>query len=488
MSGPVFVRVDWGKDGVFTSTGDDVSDVVRGSITATYGRDQVTALSPVVAGRAGFDLDNTSRAYSPRNTASPLFGKLKPARPVQVQRVVGANTYTIFRGHTDDSPISPDTENKRVSFTCVDPLADFRGLNITTQLYQGIRSGQAVGYILDAAGWTGGRDIDTGGSLFPWWWEEGTDAFDALQKVLFSEGPPALLTIDSTGAVVFRDRHHRLVRSASTTSQGTWRGSGTTEPIMGKGFTYSDNWQNIVNYVSLSIDERGMTPYRIAVWSTQDVISLSANETRTILVQASDPFTGVLTPVSGSDYNVSAGSLTSVSVSRTSGAATSITLTAGASGATLTDGIQLRGFSLPVSRTYQVQATDSTSITDYGQRSLPSGQEPVWASVPDAQGIANVLVTQRAQPLPLLNIRFNCHSTQTARLNAVLSADLSDRVTVIEPETAVNGAFFVETITHTIPSMLEHEVVIGLEAVPTQLSNAFILNTSTLNSTAPLAY
>lgn len=485
MAGPLFVRVDWTKNGVFTDTNDDVSDVVRGGITATYGRDQITALSPVTAGRASFELDNTSRKYSPRNTGSALFGSLKPARPVQITRTVGANTYTIFRGHTDDSPISPDVDGKRVSFSCVDSLADFRGVNITTPLYQGIRSGTAIGLILDAAGWTGGRDIDAGGSVFPWWWEEGTDALAALQNVTYSEGSPALLTMDANGAVVFRDRHHRLIRSASTTVQSTWRGSGTTEPIMGRGFTYSDNWQNIVNYVSFSVDLR--SPANPGpVWSTDDVISLAASEVRTYVVQTSDPFLNAVTPEQDTDYTVTSGSVT-VSLSRTSGAATSVTLTASASGAIL-NGLQVRAQAVPVVRTYQVQASNSTSITDYGQRGLPGGQEPVWASVFDAQSIANLLVLQRAQPLPLLNVRFSCAWTQTTRLNAVLSSDLSDRVTVIEPETVVNGAFFVESISHTIANMTDHQVDIGLEGVPSSPTSAFIVGTSTLNGSAPLGY
>jgi hypothetical protein len=486
MSGPLFVQVDWTKNGLFTDAGDDVTDRVRGPVSCAFGRDQITALSPVVAGRGQFSLDNRSRDYSPRNASSPLFGKVKPARPVVVKRTVGATTYTIFRAHTDDSPINPDLESKTVTLSCVDYLADFRGVTITTALYQGIRTGQAIGYILDAAGWTGGRDIDTGATVIPWWWEEGADAFDALQKVLASEGAPALLTIDTTGAVVYRDRHHRLVRSASTTSQSTWRGS-VIEPIMGTGFSYSDNWSNIVNYVSLAVDERQPTGDLVEIWSSPDVISLGSGEVRTIFVQTTDPFFQAVTPVSGTDYNVTAGSLASITISRTSGAATSITLTASGSGATL-DSLAIRANSVPVVRTYQVQTTDSTSITDYGQRSIPNGSEPVWASRNDVQAIANLLVLQRAQPLPLLNVRFLCQSTQTTRLTAILTSDISDRVTVIEPETQVNNACFVEYIQHNISSLAEHEVVFGLEFVPSSPTSAFILNSSTLNSAAPLGY
>src|SRR4051812_40673457 len=187
MSGPLFVKVDWLNNGTFTDALDDVTDRVRGSLNVSFGRDQITALSPVIAGRGDFTLDNRSRVFSPRNATSPLFGNVKPRRNVIVQRVVAGTTYTIFFGHTDDSPINPDVESKTVDFSIVDGLADFRGVNVTVPLYQGIRTGQAIGYVLDAMGWAGARDIDTGATVIPFFWTDGADAFTALQDILSSE-------------------------------------------------------------------------------------------------------------------------------------------------------------------------------------------------------------------------------------------------------------------------------------------------------------
>lgn len=489
MAGPLpYVYVDWAKNGTFTNAGDNVSDLVRGGITASFGRDQSTALSAVVGGRGGFDLDNADRRFSPRNTTGPLYGNLKPARPVLVQRVVGATTYTIFYGHTDDSPIDPDVAARTVALNLVDTLADFRGVPIATPLYRGITSGQAVGYVLDAAGWTGGRDLDGGSSLFPFWWVDGTDAFTALQEILASEGPPALLTIDATGAVVFRDRQHRLVRAGSLTSQATFRGDGATEPVMGTGFQYSDAWANVVNSVSFSIEERKRDRLASTVWDAGDeILTIGASQSAVVVLSTTDPFLSGVTPVAGTDYTVLAGSITSTALSRTSGASTSITFTAGAGGATI-KGIMFRAVSVPVSRTYRFLSSDSGSITDYGQKSVPSGQEPIWCTRQDAQAIADLLVLQRKQPLPVLTVRFICGDAQTTRLAAVLALDLSDRVTVIEPETQVNGAYFVESITHTISNVTEHEIVLGLEAVPASPTAAFILGTSILGGTNPLGY
>jgi hypothetical protein len=490
MAGPLFAFVDWAKDGTFAAApaADDVTDRIRGNITCRYGRDSDNPAT-IAAGTGAFNVDNTSRDYSPRNASSPLFGNLKPARPVLVQRTISSTTYTLFRGHTDDSPIDPDINSKTVTLNLIDSLADFRGVTITTTLFQGLRSGDAIGKILDAAGWTGGRDIDSGASVFPFWWEDGTDAYEALQKVLASEGPPALLSMGVTGEVIFRDRHHRLVRSASKTSQATFSGSGSTEPVM-QGMTYSGNWASVVNSVTLSVDERSAgrdTPDPAPVWQTDEVINIGASQSYVVVVQASDPFLGAVAPVAGTDFTIVSGTVTATSISRTSGVSTSMTITAGAGGAALS-GMAVRAYSVPVVRTVQVSATDATSITDYGARGIPSGLQPVWCTRADAQAIADLWVLTRKQPPALVTARFTCGDQQTTKLAALLARNLSDRVTVVEAETVLNDPFYMEAIAHTVENLTEHTMEITCEAVPAAPTSVFILGTSLLNGADPLGY
>jgi hypothetical protein len=485
------VFVDWDRNGNFTGAFDEVTNDVRGSVSVSFGRESVTSLAPMIAGRGSFQLDNSTRRYSPRNASSPLFGKVKPARPVLVTRDVKVGTvtttYTIFRGHTDDTPISPDLDGKLITLNLVDSLQDFQQNTISTALWQGLRSGDAIGKILDAAGWTGGRDLDPGCSIFPWWWAEGESAMTALQDVLDSEGPPALLTIGPVGEIVFRDRSHRLTRSASTTSQRTLRGTeGAAEPVIGRGFVYSDNWQNIINDVVLQVDERAATPLDV-VWSTDETITIPASSSVNVLVKTSDPFYGATAPQSGVDYTTISGTVVSATVSSATGSATTITYTAAGLPASITN-VRLRAISVPVKRSYQVTSTDTTSQTDYGQRNVPGTASPAWVSRWDATDIAQQATAQRAQPLPALQVPFTCHDSQTTRLAAVLALDLSDRVTVVEAETGLSNDFFVETITHEIASVAEHVVTLGLEMVPATPTSVFLLGTSTLNSATPLAY
>ena len=492
------VLVDWARDNDFTDPNDDVTALVRrsGGITVEYGRDQSTAMAPTVAGRGSLTLDNVDRRFSPRNTLSPLYGFIKPARPVKIIRHPGGTAYgsgayggglygggalasdhVLFQGHTDDSPINPDADAQTVTLSLVDSLADFRGHTISTSLYAGLRTGEAIDIILDECGWTGTRDLDVGASVLPWWWEDGTDALEALEKLVRCEGPPAMLTIGVDGGIVFKDRHHRLLDSASITSQGTWRDvAGTGDPVMSSPFSYDDAWRNIINTGRIDVEIR--TPQALdAVWTIDSPIGFTNSETKTFIASASDPFTNAIVPVADTDYVLTSGSLSSVTLSRTSGASTTITLTAGGGGAQISS-LQLRAQPVQTAYTVQVTASDATSITDYGLRSFP-GDLP-FCNQYDAQAILDTAVEMRAQPLPVLSVRLVVANESWA--DPVLSRDLSDRLTIVEAETVLNTDFYLESIAHEFASDYDHAVVAGLEAVPpdgdTTASNIFLLGSS----------
>ena len=180
------VLVDWAKTGSFAELIDNVTSRIRrtAGLSFEYGRDQSTALAPTVAGRGTFTLNNSDKRFSPRNTSSVIYPNLKPARPVKVTRTINGVEYVIFLGHTDDSPINPAVDNKDVNLSLVDSLADFRNLTISTAVYQGIRTGEAIDVILDECGWTGARDLDNGGTVMPFWWEDNADAFTALETLV----------------------------------------------------------------------------------------------------------------------------------------------------------------------------------------------------------------------------------------------------------------------------------------------------------------
>jgi hypothetical protein len=461
-------RIDWSADGTFTGTGENVTARVlaRDGVVVSYGRDQDRALSPMAPGTASFLLNNISKDYSPEYSSSPLVGNVLPSRPVRLQATHNSTTYTLFRGFTDNFEVLPNRMDRSVSVSCLDAMAGFRDIEISTPVYDAIQTGTAIGYILDAISWpSGDRDLDAGATTIRFWWEEGTDAWAALEKVLAAEGTPALVYVDpSTNKFVFRDRHHRLIRTASTTSQVTFRDSGS-EPRYSEPLGYDHGWRDIVNNVRISTDVRKIDTALSAVWESDNVYSLGASEVVTIDAEASEPFRDAVTPVAGTDYVLSSGAVT-VTLSRTSGQSTTITLTAGGSGCRITD-LKLRANTIPVVRTVQANKSDSTSITKYRTRSAPTEVDAGHASVNDAQAIAQLLVTHRKDKLPILKLRVV--GANDTRLTQILSRKISDRVTVINAELGMTTGsdFFIESITHQIDEAGKvHSVVLGLEKVP----------------------
>jgi hypothetical protein len=394
---------------------------------------------------------------------------------VTLTATLGGVTYTMFRGHLDDFVLKPEPEQRSVDATCLDGLAKLRGLPLTTGMYQGLRTGQALHVLLDAAGWPeADRDIDAGATVMPYWWLDNSDAFDAALELMDSEGPYALITIDGANRIVFRDRHHRLQRAASLTAQSTWY-SSTVEPCVSAPVDYDHGWKEIVNSVTFEVPIRTSSPVQEVVWSAPDRITIAAGETLPVTVKGSAPFRNAITPLEEFDYQVVYGVVT-VSMPRGSGESTTVFLTA-PSGPAAIVGLQVRGFLLNSSASVVVAADDST-VTRYGKRTATSLREPVWAGVHDTRAIVELILAQRAERLP--TIRASMVNSNTVRQTQQLTRDLSDRIHLVETETGLDADCWIEQISHTITQGgLEHRTVFGLEKCPSQVSDPLILGSAT---------
>jgi len=215
------------------------------------------------------------------------------------------------------------------------------------------------------------------------------------------------------------------------------------------------------------------------VWSTDDTVAVTAGTPLQITASSTDPFIEAQTPAAAnSDFEVLSGSV-SVSLSRTSGQSTTITLTS-AAGAVLS-GLRLRARPVRVARTVKVESIDSASVTDHGPRRYD--EEAPWMGRRDAASIGQLILNQRAQRTPTVSIPVIAQpATMPARFAAGMGRDLSDRITIVESESGINADFYVEQITHTT-GPLTHTVTLGCEKVPAvELSSpttVFVLNSAT---------
>ena len=391
------------------------------------------------------------------------------------------NLYPLFRGRIDDYNIQADFADRTVDFTFMDGLAFLQGVQLSTGVYEAMRTGDLIGTVLDLAGWTGPRDLDHGATFVPFWWTEGTDAFAAIQDLVKSEGPPAVAYQAPDGTFVFRDRHHRLLRTESLESQATFAAeeiSCDAPAVSGYGlakpFSYSHGLRDIVNKVSFDVTERSPSAFLTAVWTSDSSYSLAIGESVEISISGSDPFRDAISPVAGTDFTTTGAGTVNVTLNRTSGVSAKITLLA-VGGAVVVSDLQLRARPIPVNRTVQIIRQDTASIGQHGERSYPDGAP--WANANDAAAIANMVLLHYAQRRPTVQIRIV--TTDPAHFIQVLLRTVSDRIHIKNDEMRLDDDFFVERVTHTIQRINQsgkppvHSVVLGCEKQLNLTSNPF---------------
>ncbi|MFH1604555.1 MAG: hypothetical protein ABIH03_11680, partial [Pseudomonadota bacterium] len=169
---------------------------------------------------------------------------------------------------------------------------------------------------------------------------------------------------------------------------------------------------------------------------------------------------------------------------RDSGSVVTITITAGSSGATLT-GLQLRADLVSVDNTTVKSNTldTTTSMTAYGVQTytLPTRAE---ISPNDAQDFCNAIVSRYQNPRPIVTITLK--GDDADRLEQMRRRQISDRVTIVEAQTALDADFFVESIKHQIGATGARAVQFGCEkAVDEQF---WILGDATLSLLGETTY
>jgi hypothetical protein len=442
----------------------------RGDITFRYGRDTARSLASIAPGDVELELDNSTQIFSPDNPGSVLAGYLAPGKKMLIRAEYNNQAVNLFHGFVDNYTLHPDPENTSVTMTAMDVLQYLANAKITTELYPSIQTGEAISVILDQIGWPEEkRDIDQGATTMRWWWLDEENGLEAVQQIVESEGMPAIAHVDAFGNFVFKSRHHRFLKTASTSIQGFFRSCAEfDEPNFSGPITYDIGWKDIINQVKVDVDERGANQLD-SVWSQDELISIKAGETHTLNVKASDPFFGAILPSTTNgdiELKTGSGALSDVNMTKTSGQSTTITLTAGATDVVVGK-IQLRAFSVPVQKTRKVIREESTSVTTYGPQT--AGNDFPWAGVNDMDMIAQVILGQRSERLPVVNIKLN--NGHPIRISHILNRRLSDRVHLYEMlQTFMDDDYFIEVLEHEISNTgSRHVLTIGCEKARTDL-------------------
>lgn len=454
---------DWSRGGGYSGPAEDLSSYLTDDdLTIEVGRDTSQAAAPLSSTSLSFTLNDATKVFAPESTTSVIAGKVDLGVPFVFDLTISGSAYPLYAGVLDDFDYNPD--DLELTGTVSDAWGKPSAEVLSTPLYQGMRTGDLVGVVLDACGWVGPRDIDPGATLVPFWWAEGKDAATAVQELVDSEGPPAIAYVDS-GTFVFRDRHHRILDANSVTSQATFSHIYPPTNMLGADFkilrgssNYNHGRKNIVNSATFTVDIR--RPQDIArVWTTDSPITVPAGSSVAVFITTSDPFLNAQTPTTtpvfpmedgtlAPDLVVTAGTVTA-SIDRTSGASLIITLTAGGSDAVV-DSMALRAIPIPVVQTVKVSAEDAGSVASRGRmswsRALP------WANQYDAYAIAQHIVSVYAVSRPVITFTID-GAISAAYLAQFAARKVSDRITIRHDIIGVNEDFFIEKIVRTVKAL-----------------------------------
>ena len=480
--------------GIRASTADDdMSCRILATRTApevSYGRDDARDLDTIKAGDMTFELDNSDGLFTPRNTGAGLGRHVGPNRAVRLFALYEGKEYTLFTGSTTDFVLHADAAHRSVAISATDQIARLSDVTIHTDLYPSIRTGDAIHAILDAAGFTGPRDIDPGASVLRWWARGGVSAKEALDSLMEAEGPPAIYHMGEDGGFFFRDRNHRLKYPRSTTSQVTiseCREDSADSVWFLEDSTIEYGWSDVVNVVEADADLATPSSEESSVWQSEETVMILPGESKVYEASVDGGYLKAVQPVGVDveiarndgpeaqdvmlgaperdepyDYVVLAGKV-KVESRYTEGTRVVIEATNTGTDVARIMGMQLRG------RLIETEAasryfSDEASIKHYGdQKSLDFGATTLCPS--DVEAVSLKVLNTRAYKRPTCSLVLINHNPHLTR--EVLTRNFSDLITVDSSLWGINNGMYVEAIDHSIQDLgHEHRVTYTCESEP----------------------
>ena len=280
----LFNTATWGADLTWSDVSDDVETLKTTRACSRESGQYATAT-------LSMDLDNSSWRYSEDNTAGPFYGQVRSGIPIRVRAMVSfpdgsSGIVPIFFGTVDAWDDAYPVAGRRSVVTIAasdvfEQLAAFDGFEQNEQ-GAGELSGARMHRILDNAGFSGDRAIDSGSVAM----QSTTLASNALTELkLVADSEGGRLWAEPDGTVWFIGRYGLLENPRSTTPQVTFSDTA------GSGVTYS-----APKFTSSRDLQRSMVAYARKGGTTQQAVDPMARAvigdrqlSRTDLVNLDDP-------------------------------------------------------------------------------------------------------------------------------------------------------------------------------------------------------
>lgn len=370
--------------------------------------------------------------------------------------VNGEITRRLFTGAVDTAPQQIDRAVAQVQIRSLGTIAVLLRKRPLLALQENVRTDQAITAILDAIGWDADlRSIDEGDSTLLYFWADGqSDALTLIRRILGAEGVPSCAYEDGDGVFHFEGRQFRADNRADVqwtfTDTPTDLGDGIHAHVIPAA--WGANPDEVVGQVTATVNVRTPTSTQ-KIWEYGTSLTLLAGQTLDIAVSSADPFKSAVSPVAATDYTVSSGSLSSVSLIGTSGTKITLRLVAGGSGATVigvtSNGIQVRAVSLPVTTALPIENTVDIGLSALRYEPKDHALD-LWPEVTPNEALSLVNNFARRYQRPRDQMTIQLVNLDVAHLSAILALAVSDRVRIIHTHGAIDQEFFVEAMHHDL--------------------------------------
>lgn len=488
------IAVDWGKNGNYTDTYDNVTDRVISANWFIGMREpyQDIADNSILS----LVLRNDDRRYSPEYGSSPLTGLLVPFRPVRIQSNDGTTTRTHWTGWIESIQPAVNKNGQRTTqIVATGAMQLFKAAETKIPLQENKRTDEIISMLLSEVPGLPSSVLETGKITLAVagdnWVRQGgyadaaADTFDvyhAISDVTAIER--GRFFFDRLGQPNFWNRHHLLVEQSVTAT------FDDTMVDLSYSFAGIDKCKNEI--IVVCQPRTISTSSTEVLWKLADaVILVQAGKTRTIYIKYQDD----------RGNRIGGQNVTLTGVTFEQGTASS-SITPNANGAELTfvnsgsvdaviDGATVQGKKITTFDRMEATAKDQTSIDNYGRRTMRLNL-PTSTSLSDAQDIADFERNRRSQPRgKVAALRVVSHGVQGGDYHAEqLALTIGHRISVAETQTAHSSDYYVIGEMHqlTMGAML-YETAWYLEPTPSvypwQLDNTTY---SRLGTTTRLAY
>ena len=428
------IVVDWEADGNFNSPIDDITaDVLRWSFWR--GRDFESIAGRATAGTASITVLNNTGKFSRSNSGSPLSGQLFEGAAVEIRGIRSGSAISRFFGYVRD--VIPDTRGYAAQIEIDGAFSRLVNARVKPlPVSAGALPGALLNSVLDRANWPAGkRIIEDGQTVTGPYFPEETLAFDAIGDIEQTEG--GLTFEDGAGNFVFQDRSFRLTGEALIPQ-------ATFSDIPGAPVSYlrstkpDEPVRDVYNEVTVIVS-KASTAATAVIWTFDDTLpSIPAGTSLIIVATYSDTgFINWLTPVIGTDVAATVPDSDLAVVVVKSSKEMRMTITNSAALPTTLTTLQARGSRITFTE-YGYSTDDLRSIDRYGLKTYPL-EVPYLADLNIAIDRAHAIVTQYAEPNPIIDVQFEIYSDELR--DTLYSLEVSSRIRFIAQGIVTNLGF-----------------------------------------------